>query len=109
MGGFGGVFARAVGDGANGDNDGGNRHQRGDQNMRRGGQAKTGHRHTDAGAHEGAEAVKTVHHRQHGFIHFPFNGGAFDVNRHFRRAEAGAKDSQPKGEQRRGGEPQRQA
>ena len=69
---------------ANGDSDGGDSHQRRQQNVRRGGQAEAGDRHAYSGADERAEAVETMHHRQHGFIHFAFNGGAFNVNRHFR-------------------------
>ncbi|SVN00322.1 Uncharacterised protein [Klebsiella pneumoniae] len=78
------IFAGAFRNRANGDSNGGDGHQRRQQDVRRGGQAEAGYRHANPGADERAEAVETMHHWQDGFIHFAFNGGAFDVNRHFR-------------------------
>ena len=54
-------------------------------------------------AEQRAEAVKSMHHRQDGFIHFALDGGAFNVNRHLRRTEAGAENGQPDGKQPGGG------
>ena len=103
------ILSGSIRDGANRNSNRGYRHQRSQQNMRCGGQTKTGHRHPHAGAEQRAEAVKSMHHRQDGFIHFALDGGAFNVNRHLRRTEAGAENGQPDGKQDRRGEPQRHA
>ena len=109
MGGFGGIFTGAIGNGADGNGDGQNSHQRGRQDMRGGRQAESGHCHAHPGAEQGAETVKAMHHRQHRFIHLSLDGRAFDVNSDFCRAKAGAKDGQAEGEQRGGRDPQGQA
>jgi len=73
------------------------------------GDAGGGEGHTNPCACQRAEAVKAVHHRQHGFVHLALDGGAFHVNGHFGGAKAAAEDGQPEGKRQRGGEPQRNA
>ena len=104
-----GVLTGAVRDGPDAGQDRNDAHQRRQQDMQIRAHAGSRQCHPHARTGQRAEAVKTVHHWQHGFIHLTFDRRPFHVDGNFRRTEAAAKYRQAQGEQHRRGKPQRHA